>query len=88
MAALGAQEVVCDTAICKACIGMRGHVGMATKMFRFLSEERIHIATIAISEINTSVVFQGKYLELALRCLHKASTSTNKSPDRPETPPK
>lgn len=58
---------------------MRGHVGIATKMFRVpcsvfrvLSEERIHIATIAISEINTSVVFQGKYVELALRCLHEA----------------
>lgn len=32
--ALGALEVFCDTAICKACIGMRGHVCMATKMFR------------------------------------------------------
>ncbi|MDE2413292.1 MAG: aspartate kinase [Comamonadaceae bacterium] len=73
--ALGAQEVVGDTAICKVSIvgiGMRSHVGVASKMFRVLSEEGINIQMISTSEIKTSVVIEDKYLELAVRALHKA----------------
>ncbi len=73
--ALGAQEVVGDTAICKVSIvgiGMRSHVGVAAKMFRVLSEEGINIQMISTSEIKTSVVIEDKYLELAVRALHKA----------------
>ncbi|HQQ71693.1 MAG TPA: aspartate kinase [Alicycliphilus sp.] len=72
---LGAQEVVGDTAICKVSIvgiGMRSHVGVAAKMFRVLSEEGINIQMISTSEIKTSVVIEDKYLELAVRALHKA----------------
>ena len=72
---LGAQEVVGDTAICKVSIvgiGMRSHVGVASKMFRVLSEEGINIQMISTSEIKTSVVIEDKYLELAVRALHKA----------------
>ena len=72
---LGAQEVVGDTKICKVSIvgiGMRSHVGVASKMFRVLSEEGINIQMISTSEIKTSVVIDEKYMELAVRALHKA----------------
>ncbi|MFZ5566104.1 MAG: aspartate kinase [Pseudomonadota bacterium] len=75
MPALGAQEVVGDTKICKVSIvgiGMRSHVGIASKMFRALSEEGINIQMISTSEIKTSVVIDEKYMELAVRALHKA----------------
>ncbi|MBM3387827.1 MAG: aspartate kinase, partial [Betaproteobacteria bacterium] len=57
--ALGANEVVGDAKICKVSIvgiGMRSHVGVASKMFRALSEEGINIQMISTSEIKTSVV--------------------------------
>jgi aspartate kinase len=72
---LGAQEVEGDTKICKVSIvgiGMRSHVGIASKMFRCLSEEGINIQMISTSEIKTSVVIDEKYMELAVRALHKA----------------
>ena len=72
---LGAQEVVGDTKICKVSIvgiGMRSHVGVASRMFRILSEEGINIQMISTSEIKTSVVIDEKYMELAVRALHKA----------------
>ena len=75
MPGLGAQDVVGDTKICKVSIvgiGMRSHVGIASKMFRVLSEEGINIQMISTSEIKTSVVIDEKYMELAVRALHKA----------------
>jgi aspartate kinase len=72
---LGAQEVVGDSRICKVSIvgiGMRSHVGVASKMFRVLSEEGINIQMISTSEIKTSVVIDEKYMELAVRALHRA----------------
>jgi aspartate kinase len=72
---LGAKEVIGDTKICKVSIvgiGMRSHVGIASKMFRALSEEGINIQMISTSEIKTSVVIDEKYMELAVRALHKA----------------
>jgi aspartate kinase len=41
-------------------------------MFRTLSEEGINIQMITTSEIKTSVVIDEKYMELAVRALHKA----------------
>ena len=73
--ATGAAEVVGDPKICKVSIvgiGMRSHVGVASKMFRTLSEEGINIQMITTSEIKTSVVIDEKYMELAVRALHKA----------------
>jgi len=73
--ALGATDVQGDTKICKVSIvgiGMRSHVGIASKMFRSLSEEGINIQMISTSEIKTSVVIDEKYMELAVRALHKA----------------
>ncbi len=71
---LGGQEVIGDAKICKVSIvgiGMRSHVGIASKMFRCLSEEGINIQMISTSEIKTSVVLDEKYMELAVRALHK-----------------
>lgn len=72
---LGAEEIVGDAKIAKVSIvgiGMRSHVGVASKMFRALSEEGINIKMISTSEIKTSVVIDEKYVELAVRTLHKA----------------
>jgi len=72
---LGSTEATGDTKICKVSIvgiGMRSHVGIASKMFRTLSEEGINIQMISTSEIKTSVVIDEKYMELAVRALHKA----------------
>jgi aspartate kinase len=41
-------------------------------MFRALSEEGINIQMISTSEIKTSVVIDEKYMELAVRALHRA----------------
>ncbi len=73
--AIGAEQVTGDAKICKVSIvgiGMRSHVGVASKMFRSLSEEGINIQMITTSEIKTSVVVDEKYMELAVRALHKA----------------
>ena len=72
---LGNPEVLGDAKICKVSIvgiGMRSHVGVASKMFACLSAEGINIQMISTSEIKTSVVIDEKYLELAVRALHKA----------------
>jgi aspartate kinase len=73
--ALGGPQIEGDTRICKVSIvgiGMRSHVGIASKMFRALSEEGINIQMISTSEIKTSVVIDEKYMELAVRALHGA----------------
>lgn len=73
--AVGAGEVVSDDKVCKVSIvgiGMRSHVGVASLMFRTLSEEGINIQMISTSEIKTSVIINDKYMELAVRALHKA----------------
>ncbi len=41
-------------------------------MFRTLAEEGINIQMISTSEIKISVVVDEKYMELAVRVLHKA----------------
>ena len=72
---LGAKEVVGDPNICKVSIvgiGMRSHVGVASTMFRVLSQEGLNIQMISTSEIKTSVIIDEKYLELAVRSLHTA----------------
>ncbi len=71
----GAADLSGDTKICKVSIvgiGMRSHVGVASKMFQALSAEGINIQMITTSEIKTSVVIDEKYMELAVRALHKA----------------
>ena len=73
--ALGGTGIQGDQRICKVSIvgiGMRSHVGVAAKMFRVLAEEGINIKMISTSEIKTSVVIDEKYMELAVRALHRA----------------
>ena len=72
---VGAAEVVGDPRIAKVSIvgiGMRSHVGVASKMFKALADEGINIQMISTSEIKTSVVIDEKYMELAVRTLHRA----------------
>jgi aspartate kinase len=69
-----AREIIGDNKICKVSlvgIGMRSHVGIAAKMFKALADEGINIQMISTSEIKTSVVIDEKYLELAVRQLHR-----------------
>jgi aspartate kinase len=71
---LGAADVLGDPKICKVSIvgiGMRSHVGVASRMFKCLSTEGINIQMISTSEIKTSVVIDEKYMELAVRALHR-----------------
>ena len=72
---LGAIDVVGDNKVSKVSVvgvGMRSHVGIASQMFRTLSEEGINIQMISTSEIKISVLIDEKYMELAVRALHKA----------------
>lgn len=71
---IGARGVIGGDRIAKVSIvgvGMRSHVGIASKMFRALAEEGINIQMISTSEIKISVVVDEKYMELAVRVLHK-----------------
>ncbi len=70
-----AREIIGDNRIAKVSavgIGMRSHVGLASKMFKALADEGINIQMISTSEIKIAVVIDEKYLELAVRVLHKA----------------
>ena len=72
---IGAREIASDNKICKVSavgVGMRSHPGVASQMFRTLAEEGINLQMISTSEIKISVVIDEKYLELAVRVLHKA----------------
>ena len=74
-ASLGATSVVGDNKVSKVSVvgvGMRSHVGIASQMFRTLSEDGINIQMISTSEIKISVLIDEKYTELAVRALHKA----------------
>lgn len=72
---IGAREIKGDDKIAKVSVvgvGMRSHVGIASQMFRTLAEEGINIGMISTSEIKIAVVIDEKYMELAVRVLHKA----------------
>lgn len=74
-AKIGARAVQSGNGTCKVSIvgvGMRSNPGVASKMFRALADESINIQMISTSEIKISVVIDEKYLELAVRVLHKA----------------
>jgi aspartate kinase len=69
-----ATGIIGDTKVSKVSVvgvGMRSHVGIASQMFRTLSEEGINIQMISTSEIKISVLIDEKYMELAVRALHK-----------------
>lgn len=72
---INAREISGDDRIAKVSVvgvGMRSHVGIASQMFRTLAEEGINIQMISTSEIKIAVVIDEKYMELAVRVLHKA----------------
>jgi len=72
---IGARAIEADKTMCKVSVvgvGMRSHPGVASQMFRTLAEEGINIQMISTSEIKISVAIEDKYLELAVRALHKA----------------
>ena len=72
---VGAREIVSDDKVAKVSIvgiGMRSHAGVASLMFKTLAAENINIQMISTSEIKTSVLIEDKYMELAVRALHKA----------------
>jgi len=70
-----AADVIGDRNISKVSIvgaGMKSHAGIASKTFTVLSDEGINIEMISTSEIKISCVVESKYMELAVRVLHKA----------------
>jgi aspartate kinase len=72
---INAREVVGDEKIAKLSlvgVGMRSHAGVASKMFKTMADEKINISTISTSEIKISVILEEKYLDNAVRVLHKA----------------
>ena len=75
VAHIKARDVIGGDKIAKVSVvgvGMRSHAGIASTAFRALAEEGINIQMISTSEIKTSVVIDEKYMELAVRALHKA----------------
>ena len=69
-----ARDVTGDDKICKVGlvgVGMRSHVGVASKMFEALSKEGVNIQMISTSEIKITAVIDEKYMELAVRALHQ-----------------
>ena len=70
-----ASDISGDNKVCKVSlvgVGMRSHAGIASKMFRTRAEEGINIPMISTSEIKIAVVVDEKYMELAVRALHRA----------------
>ena len=52
-------------------VGMKSHVGIASKAFQALANENINIRIISTSEIKISMIILEKYSELAVRALHE-----------------
>ena len=72
---LAYKDLLIDADIAKVSVvgaGMRSHAGIASKAFETLSNESINIQVISTSEIKLTLVIEDKYLELAVKCLHKA----------------
>jgi aspartate kinase len=72
---LGATRIMGDSKVSKVSavgVGMRSHVGVASQMFNTLAQEGINIMMISTSEIKISVLIDEKYMELAVRALHRA----------------
>jgi aspartate kinase len=68
-------ELLTDSEVVKISVvgvGMRSHAGVASTMFRTLSDRSINIQVISTSEIKVSVLIGIEYTELAVRALHGA----------------
>ena len=87
--AINARGIVGDDRIAKVSlvgIGMRTHAGIAAKMFGALAAEGVNIQMISTSEIKTSVVVDEKYMELAVRVLHR-TFELDKAPEQEHMKP-
>ena len=72
---INAREVIGDSKVAKLSlvgVGMRTHAGIASKMFKVLSDEKINISTISTSEIKISIILEEANLDNAVKALHKA----------------
>jgi aspartate kinase len=72
---INAREILGDSKVAKLSlvgVGMRTHAGIASKMFKVLSDEKININTISTSEIKISVILEEANLDNAVKALHKA----------------
>ena len=70
-----AEKIIADDKIAKLSvvgIGMRSHCGIAEKMFKTLSDEKINIQMISTSEIKISCVIEENQAEKALNAVHNA----------------
>ncbi len=74
-AAIGFGRIITDDHIAKISVvgvGMKSHAGVASTMFRALSDRAINIQAISTSEIKVSVMIDEDETELAVRVLHTA----------------
>lgn len=72
---LGCDSIEHKTDIAKVSavgIGMRGHAGIAARMFSVLADNNINIQMISTSEIKVSVIIEESSAENAVRALHEA----------------
>ena len=74
-AKIGFNRMLPDTKVAKISVvgvGMKSHAGVASTMFKSLSERGINILAISTSEIKVSVLVDEDETELAVRVLHTA----------------
>ena len=72
---IGAKEILGNSEVVKVSlvgVGMRSHAGIASTMFEAMATEGINIELISTSEIKISIGVADRYVELAVRALHKA----------------
>ena len=72
---IGFNRIITDDHIAKISVvgvGMKSHAGVASTMFRALSDRGINIQAISTSEIKVSVMIDEDETELAVRVLHTA----------------
>lgn len=72
--AIGFKAINVDNDIAKVSIvgvGMRGHSGVAFQMFKALAGQSINILMISTSEIKISVIIRKKFVNLAMKTLHR-----------------
>ncbi len=82
------EQVTADADIAKVSVvgvGMRGHAGVAYRMFHELARQHINILMIATSEIKITVVVRKRHAARALRSLHR-TFGLHQSPRRRRTP--
>ena len=72
---IGFNRIITDDHVTKISVvgvGMKSHAGVASTMFRALSDRGINIQAISTSEIKVSVLIDEDETELAVRVLHTA----------------